>query len=361
MKWIQKWIAEQWNKEGIAYSKTTYLYATIVWFAVGLLPLFGYPAPFSGNKGILHLGILILIVLFLIIATCIIIFFVKRNKNDIIANATKMFKKEKYQDILTLRRRWSRFLWIEGKLFERLKLGEIAKKAAINLEKNKDLTEIYIDDLGWTNVPIDCNKAKGILESGLECAKKINNNDDKNYWIARAKRHLAGIELENMEYGQADILINDAISFANNIVEEQRKKEMLAGIYHMKAFKTLKTSGQDKEKIEKALEYAKKSKELCSERDKIRYIRIYSLEGCIYEVKGDINRAEQLYRTGLKESKDLGRIDEIIKNSFGLARISDDEKEQRQHLRKAEKLLKKTPVSYLIDEKEIRLMKYNIF
>ena len=311
--------------------------------------------------------ILVLSVLLLVIITWGIIFFFKEDKNDIkatIKKAKKMLEEERYEDILILRKKekWSRSLWVEGKPYARLELGGIAKTAAINLQDYKNLTEIYIDDLGWTFVSVGkYGEAKTNLQRGLECAEKIQDNDDKYYWLAKAKRHLAGIEVENEEYSKSDALMNESISFANNIKDEQRKNEMLAGIYYGQSIRFLKAGPKDRDNIGKSLKYAKDSEALRKVGEETRSVKIYSLKGNIYEAKGDKPKAEEQYRIGLKQSKELKRTDEFIKNSLGLARILNNEKEKKQLLKKAKELLSETPVPYIIDEQEMRLIKQQPF
>jgi len=353
-------ILNWWNKIDKTYPKAIYWVAAGVWFIVGSLPLFGYSEPF---KDIRNFIILALGVFLLILITCFLIYIFRENKNDIdatIKKAKKMLAENRNEDILILRKRenWSRSLWVEGKPYARLKLGRIAEIAAMNLESNKDLAEICIDDLGWTNASVErYETARKIITHGLEYAKKIEDNDEKYYWLAKAKRHLAGIEIENKEFNKADSLTDEAALFANKIIEQQRKNEMLAGIYYGQSIRFLKASSTDKSNIETSLKYAEDSEKLRKFGEKTRFVKIYSLKGNIYEAKDDKHNAEKQYRKGLEQSRDLGRTDEIIKNSLGLARVLDDEKEKKQHIKLANKLLDKTPVPYIIDEKEMRLIK----
>jgi tetratricopeptide (TPR) repeat protein len=248
-------------------------------------------------------------------------------------------------------------LWIEGKPYARLELGEIAKNTAMNLQDNNKLAEIYIDDLGWTYVSIErYEEAKTMLENGLQCAEKISNNDNKNYWCAKANRHLAGIEIENKDYSAADKLINEAEQFANQIVEQTKKDEMLAGVYYGRSIRYLKDN-QNVQNVDKALIYADKSQNLRRGGEKNRLVKIYSLKGSIYEAKNDKIKAEEQYFNGLQIAKELNRTDEIIRNHLGLARIVRSENDKIQHIKNANKLLKNTPVPFIIDEKEMKLIK----
>jgi len=182
---MSKQILEFWSKMDKTYPKAVYWIAGGIWFIVGTLPYFGYPEPFKGEMGIKNFIILILSVLLLAIISCILIYFVKKDKNDIdatIKKANKMLAEGRNKDILVLRKKenWSRSLWVEGKPYARLELGEISKKAAINEQDHKSLAEIYIDDLGWTYVSVERYKdAKETLEHGLKCAEKIQNKKKK--------------------------------------------------------------------------------------------------------------------------------------------------------------------------------------
>jgi len=344
-----------WNSVGRVHPRTFYWliftgWLSITWGIVKALPLFGYPAPFEDMQNIM---IFALSVLLCTTISCFVVYVIVNNDDgivDIIEKLNKMLEEGRYKDILILRKKWdwSRSLWIEGKPYARLEIGEIAKKAAINLQDNKNLASIYIDDLGWTSVTIErYEDAKKFLVQGLRYAEMIHDNDDKYYWIAKAKRHLAGIELENMEYNNVDDLLNEAVSFANKISDEQRKNEMFAGIYHAQSVRFLKDSSNNKENIDTALAYAKKSELLGQKGESTRFIKIYSLKGNIYEAMNDKISAEEQYRTGLQKSEELKRVDEIIKNHLGLASVLESETEKLQHKKIARKLLKRTPVPYL--------------
>jgi len=309
--------------------------------------------PFAGNFFAFALTVLLIIV-----ATEFIIYHFRVEKSNgnlidaITDEAEKMLEEGRNEEILRRRSNFSRSLWVEGKPNERIKLGEIAKEAAIRLGDIKAQTEILIDDLGWTLVSVQKYKeAKEYLAHGLICAISINDN----YLAAKAKRHLAGISLEGKDFTTAKALMQEAEIFANKIDTEKKKNEMLAGIYY-----GLSVIFLQEKNSQQALTYAEETEKLRQlVGDQTRFVKIYSLKGTIYEALGNKNLAEENFIKGLEISSKIGRTDEVIRNHLGLARIAkakNDEKKYTLHLVKAGELLKKTPVPFKIDEKEIELI-----
>ena len=304
--------------------------------------------------------ILTVIILVLVTEFAIYYFKIEKSRGNLIDaltdEAERMLDEKRYDEILRRRNILSRTLWVEGKPNERIKLGEIAKEAAIRTGDIKTQTEILIDDLGWTLVSVQRYKeAKEYLEHGLNSAISIKDN----YLAAKANRHLAGILLEAKSFQQAKEKMQNAEAFAQQITDEKKKNEMLAGIYYGLSVILL----QEKN-TQKALEYAEESEKLrISIDDQTRYVKIYSLKGTIYEAQGNKNLAEENFIKGLEVSTKLRRTDEMIRNHLGLARIAksrNDEKRHDQHVNIAEDLLKKTPIPFKIDEKEISLIQIGL-
>ena len=329
---------------------------------IGALPLFGFSEPFKGMEGIKNFIILLLAVALLIVATWFIIFYYRAiNNNNSIKKARKLLTNKKYEDVLTLieANDLSRSLWIEGKLDDRITLGKIAERAAMNLKRDVVLASIYIDDLGWTYVSRkEYDEAIRCIEKG----KEIADNEMNYYLVAKAHRHLAGIAIETRKYDVAEARLKDAESAASGLFDETKKNEMLSGIFYGKALNLLKEcrTRNSNDMLIKAMKYAEKSDELIKNGDKTRMVKNYALKGNIYEAKNDRSKAKNEYTDGLDMSKRLGRVDEIIKNHLGLARIAkleNDTKTCKKHEKSAKKLLNKTPPPYLIDEKEMELIR----
>jgi|GEM_PF-5250272 len=356
-----KKLIEKIKQIDVAYPRIAYVVVSIAWTIVGALPYFGYPTPFQDLKVVI---ILVLLIVLFIIISWFVLYLIKERKDNIdttILEARKMLINCKYTEILTLRKTgdWSRSLWVEGRPYARYELGNIAKNAAINLQDDLTLASIYIDDLGWTLVSLKkYDEAKNYINAGLNLAKKT----DDNYLVAKAKRHLAGIALEARDYSSARQLICDAEEFAKKIQNEVKRNEMLAGIYYALSMHFLKESKENKadHPLEKAEDYANKSENLRRNGDRTYAVKTYALKGVISEAKNDYVKAEEEYSRGLKLAKALGRNDETIRNLLGLARIAKkngDIGAYKAHRKSAEKLLKKTPITFIIDENEMELIR----
>lgn len=273
----------------------------------------------------------------------------------LIEEAGLMLAEKRYGEILRRREMFSRSLWIEGKPTERIRLGEIAKEAAIRTNDIRAKTEILIDDLGWTLVSVErFAEADEYLRHGLDSAISINDC----YLAAKANRHLGGIHLEAKDFATAKARMQSAEAFAKNIESEPKRNEMLAGIYYGMAVIAL-----HEHDLETAAKYADKTEGLrLAVGDSTRYVKVFSLKGSIHEAWGQRNLAEENFLKGLEVSLNIGRRDEIIRNRLGLARIAksrNDESKYLEHFNSAQTLLKTTPIPFKIDEKEISLIKLN--
>lgn len=262
---------------------------------------------------------------------------------DMLLQELKYMKKVKdYHGILRRRSDFSRSLWVEGKVGERFELGKIAEMAAVQVGDKEAQVAALIDDLGWSSIQLGKYKdAKRYLEHGLNIAK----SELFPYWIAKGHRHLAGLNFNKEKYEDAEAHLLESINSAENILDAKVKNELLAGSYYGYALFLV----QQKD-YEKALEYALDSEKLRKEcSDQSREVRIYSLKGKIQEKLDRSEEALDSFRIGFEESSKLGRIDEIVKNARGLARIYqylDERDESVSFQRIADELLKKHPLPF---------------
>lgn len=252
--------------------------------------------------------------------------------------------------VLRLRDALSRYLWVEGLLKARLAIGEAAESAAARLGQEVSRMGILIDDLGWTLVAQEeREKAREKIHLGLSIAERQSDS----YWLAKARRHLAGIATIERNFPLAKEELKLSEEAAKEIGSEAARNEMIAGIHYAVAV-TLLYEG----KYEDALKAAEESEGLRTESgDQTRAVRSYSLKGKILLRMGDTNSrgdAKAIFLRGLKEAEGLGRRDEIIRNLSGLAAVFDSEGDEHQALSYREKaaiMLEETPVPYeLIDK-----------
>lgn len=292
----------------------------------------------------------------------ILYYYLKMRKREtslsfkLIQELESLYANGDYESILRHRQNFSRILWIEGKAKERIRLGEIAEDAAVKIGDKIAQVSILIDDLGWSLVSQkEFESAIRYLKHGLKIATEIN----EYYWIAKAHRHLAGINIEAERIADAIKELELAENAALQIKTDPLKTEMLAGIYYGISVANLKN-----ESLDLALEYLNKSENLRAiGNDRTRIVKIYSLKGKIYEAKEDYDSAKDYYRQGLTEAKRIGRIDEVIRNHMGLARVFEiqgDKKNSQFHLNEAKNLSESTPVPFEINEKEFKIKLSNL-
>jgi tetratricopeptide (TPR) repeat protein len=229
-----------------------------------------------------------------------------------------MYDAGDYSAVIRYRDAFSRMLWIEGHLEQRLKLGDITEDAAIKLGNLKAQIASLIDDLGWTSVALGrYEKAVGFLKHGLRLAEAAN----EYYWSAKAHRHLGGLYVEKRDYPRAYEHLTAAMEEALKVPIEPERNEMVAGIEYGLAITAY--SGADYEVALKHLETSNRLRRDLG--DESRTVRIYAMIGKIYEAKNDLSQAKDNFRKGIREAKRVGRVDEEIRNLLGLARVLAEE------------------------------------
>lgn len=262
-----------------------------------------------------------------------------------------LFDKKQFRKILRLRDSMSRYLWVEGSLRARIKLGEYAEEAALQLGDKKSQVAALIDDLGWTLVAAkEYVRAKSCIEHGQEISKK----EGLIYWEAKAHRHLAGLYTIKKEHAKAYDELETSRPLAEQVDDTIKKLELIAGIEYAIAVTAL-----DEKDLDKAEYHVNESDRLRRQAgDESRIIRCLSLKGKIALAKGNHVAAKDYFRKGLEDATTIGRRDEMIRNNLGLAtvfRIESDSEKSNYHLKLAEDLKKDTSVPYEIDNTEKQL------
>lgn len=261
---------------------------------------------------------------------------------SLLAELATLVKQERYDTILRYRETFSRFLWVEGRLKERIALGRIAEDAAARLGKRESQVAALLDDIGWSLLSLrQFKRARQSILHGLQLADNLKNT----YWSAKGHRHLAGLHLEEKHYKQAYAELDSAAQLARRVSERKQRIEMLAGIAYGRALTALEQGD-----LKKSLAYLKRSEELREELgDPSRTVRIYAIKAKIAEARGDISSAKDLYRAGLEDARRIGRKDEMIRNHLGLARVYGLERDfgkAQKHRNEAHEMLAVTPVPY---------------
>lgn len=231
-----------------------------------------------------------------------------------IAHVRAVFERGDYAAVLRYREAFSRLLWIEGRISERLQLGALVEEAALHLEAKEAQAAALIDDLGWTSVASQRHsEAEVHLRHGLRVARAAG----LSYWEAKAHRHLGGLMIERKEYEQARTAYHDSRTRSEDIEPTLLRKEFQAGLEHDLALLEYLADALDA-----ALEHLATSVRLREEvGDPSRTVRIRSLRGKILERQGEYALAKDEFRFGLAESRRVGRRDEQIRNLRGLARV----------------------------------------
>jgi len=249
-------------------------------------------------------------------------------------------KKEQYEKVIQIGTNICRTLYIEGHHKLRHDIGKLIQEAAVKTQNRDVEVEAYIDYIGWSLVlmrGIDNSKAVEYIDHGIALAK---NSPEHFFWIAKGIRHLGGIKLIAHEYGNAEVKFKEALTFADRIGNDKQKNEMIAGIDFDLALIKLKLNDTDA-----AAKFSCESRRLREGvGDKSRICRMFALEGKIAEAKNDKISAKNFFTQGLEYARKQNRLDEVIRNHIGLARIlkDDDTKKAKEHYESAKNLLKNT-------------------
>lgn len=253
-----------------------------------------------------------------------------------------LFAAGNYPAVVRYGQTFSRFLWVEGHVRARILAGEIVEAAAAKIGDRAAQVACLVDDLGWSSVAIGNHPAaRQYLEHGRELAEA----EGLPYWLAKAFRHLGGLEVELGNLTRALEYLECARTTAAQIAENLLQKEMLAGTEYGAAVAHFAQRDFDL-----ALQALKKSDGLRVEvGDFSRAVKLHAMYGKIYERQGKPALARESYRRGLDESTAVGRRDEEIRNLLGLSRVLSalgNEEEASNYADRARGLLDETPIPY---------------
>ncbi|WP_189159282.1 tetratricopeptide repeat protein [Lentzea pudingi] len=251
-----------------------------------------------------------------------------------------------YARIIRYREAFSRTLWLEGNLDERIQLGTLAEDAAIQLGNRSAQAAALIDDLGWTHV---AKRDYATAERHIKHGKTVAIEEGDSYWQAKAERHLAGIAIGQENYNKAYDHLAEAAKIAGSISENLIRDEMLAGIEY-----GLAECAYRNNENAKALTHLDTSEVIRKQvGDATRAVRVRSLRGRILLKLDRAAEAKDAFRRGLREAREVGRRDEQIINLLGLARVTALEGREVQaaaYKREADELLADTPVPGVMNE-----------
>ncbi|MEO0127646.1 MAG: tetratricopeptide repeat protein [candidate division WOR-3 bacterium] len=266
----------------------------------------------------------------------------KKLTNILKDELSKYMEKELYNDVIRFGSSISRVLWLNGEYEARVEIGKMVEEAATRLGQKLIKAETLIDDIGWTLVPQKkFEEAKNNIEHGMQIATAIKNF----YLVAKAKRHLSGIEIEKGRSENALKLLEESIVEANKIEDSTKRDEITAGIYYGLA-EAYYLSGD----YIKAEEMCLKSRNIYENiNDKERYAKHFAQLGKIKIEQNNLKSARDIFIAGLEYSKKIKRLDEITRNYVGLAITYAKMNEKRKatnNLNQAIKLLRHIPLVF---------------
>lgn len=246
------------------------------------------------------------------------------------------YKDEQYGDVITFGKALGRALYISASYETRIEIGEIVKNAAEHLNDDLLLSNILLDDLGWTKFLCGRDDAYDDIKKGIELAtcNKFYKEISKGY------RHLSAIELSIWNNPQKAHDLLDKAYDAYNYMEEGRTKEItLSGLL----FASAELAFKEKEyelAMQKAKESEKKRRDL-HELD--RHMRYYAQIGKIelFKPDGNVREARDYFRKGMEESESVNRIDELVKNAYGYAICSIKLGERKKAQKQTAEIIKK--------------------
>lgn len=219
-----------------------------------------------------------------------------------------------HQSVLTLGAPLSRMLWLENMRDLRVDLGTMIEEAAGVLGDTEAQAQALIDDIGWTLVSQHrTDRGQQHIQHGISVAQ----GNKHWYWAAKGLRHLGGIALQRGELEQAIQHLEEASVLAPSISDPRKASEMLAGIRYGQAEALIRTGQLDlaEAKVVEAQAHYD------SLRDRSRAVKLIAQRASILERRGCLAAARDEFRRGRNAAMALGRLDEMIRNSEGLARV----------------------------------------
>lgn len=233
------------------------------------------------------------------------------------------FKHQRWIEVCNLSTVLSRYLWISGQLDLRIKLGNMVEKAAFEIKDSVPRSKVLIDDLGWTTYCLgDTSSAKRYIEDGIRLAREVC----AYYTVAKGHRHLASIARQNGDLLDTEEKLSEATKYANMINNSNEKKEMLNGLLVSEG-KLFYEKGDYTNSIKKFTEALQAYK---AASDINREVKVYALLGNAYRKNMMLDEAVKFYQDGLERAYNIGRYDEISKNTMCLLECLDSSKKSEK-------------------------------
>lgn len=263
----------------------------------------------------------------------------------ILAYAGRLMREEHFEHFFRVYDTFGRHLWLEGQLKAREELGLLAYEAAAKLGDDHRLSQVLIDDLGWTRVALrKYPEARTSIERGIEKARVVGSA----FWESKGLRHLSGIETLQNRHFEALQHLEAAEKIALTIDPGSKRQEMLSGIAYARAMTTLR-----KGKPEDALTVIQQFAEQCSKsQDSSRAVRAHALRGHALLMLHKWQDAQESFIRGLRDAERSGRADEVIRNHKGLTqcyRQMGNSIKATEHQTMADRLAETTPVPFDIE------------
>lgn len=236
----------------------------------------------------------------------------------------------------------SRYLWLSGQHDLRVEIGRFVEEASSYIEDNSTRARTLIDDLGWTLFTLGKTlEAKKHIKDGARIAKDIGNF----YLLAKAKRHMASIARQANEVDEALTLLDEAKHYAAQITDSEEKAEMLDSLLASegKLLLAKKMIPEAISKFTEAIDSFKRS------GDTNRESKIYAVLGDAYLKSSQESEAIRLFYDGRKLAFNIGRFDEVAKNT----RLLIDnlgENHQQEKIRLAREVLEFAETKGLLTE-----------
>lgn len=228
----------------------------------------------------------------------------------------KLIDKREYGDVIRIGGALSRALWIAGEYQNRIIIGNLVYEAACSTQNDFARATTLIDDIGWTFTLLNDNlRAKYNITKGITYASKIN----ENYWIAKGYRHLFNIELLEGRGKDCIIKAQEYLSkseeYATIIENSDSKNEMISGINYDK----IELLIFEEDYLEAEASGLSILEEYKLRNDNERASKLLSLLGKLAYIQTDYSKALDFFLEGYATAEKNSRLDEMIKNSMGLA------------------------------------------
>lgn len=246
------------------------------------------------------------------------------------------YENEQYGEVVTFGRALGRALYISASYETRIEIGELVKNAAEHLSDDLLLTNILLDDLGWTKFICGQQDAAIDIRKGIKLATKNHYYKE----ISKGYRHLMAIELSKWNDPPKAHEFLDKAYDAYNYMEEGRTKEVvLSGLLFASSELAFKEKEYDIAR-QKAKESEIKRNSL-NELD--RHVKFYAQIGKIelYKPEGNLREARDYFRKGMEEAESVSRIDELVKNAYGYAICCIKLGESKKAKKQTDEILKK--------------------